>query len=289
VTAFTLSAGMPYTATVTVSYSGSRTLHYSFMGGGGYYTQLGSTNQFTFTPNESGGPYTDYVVVDDGCQPAWGTLAGIRTPPGDVSGATATAAKLSVALSWTNPSSANLDHVELSGSGFTTVSVAPPATTYTLTGLTGGQRYDITIKTVDDCGNRSTGVSVSATPTAFVTQAFTYTGAQQSFTVPAGVTSVSIDAYGAQGGNSGGLGGRATGALSVTPGQVLYVYVGGAGANGSGSGWHAGGFNGGGNGYSGGGGDQGGAGGGSGYVGGVTGGSMSSSVQSGDGEVVLTY
>ena len=76
------------------------------------------------------------------------------------------------------------------------------------------------------------------------TQTFTFTGGMQTFTVPAGVTSLTIETYGAAGGsgangnssaggNLGGAGGRgskAVGTLSVTPGQVLNIFVGGAGA-----------------------------------------------------------
>lgn len=62
------------------------------------------------------------------------------------------------------------------------------------------------------------------------TQTFNYTGSVQTFTVPVGVTSISIDARGAQGGGSfggaGGLGARMTGNFTVTPGQVLSVVVG---------------------------------------------------------------
>jgi hypothetical protein len=71
------------------------------------------------------------------------------------------------------------------------------------------------------------------------TQTFAFTGAMQTFTVPAGVTSVTIETWGAQGnGGNGGLGGYVKGDLTVTPGQVLNIYVGGQN-----------GFNGGGNGY----------------------------------------
>jgi len=63
---------------------------------------------------------------------------------------------------------------------------------------------------------------------------FSYTGAAQTFTVPCGVSSVTLSVWAAQGGNSGGgLGGYATGNLAVTPGEILYVYV---GQQGSGSG-----------------------------------------------------
>jgi hypothetical protein len=85
------------------------------------------------------------------------------------------------------------------------------------------------------------------------TKQFNFTGGQQSWTVPSGVSSIKIEAYGASGGNdgnSGGNGGYASGNLTVTAGQTLYFYVGGQGIGCvSGSG---GGFNGGGNaGYSG--------------------------------------
>ena len=86
------------------------------------------------------------------------------------------------------------------------------------------------------------------------TQTFGFTGDVQTFVVPAGVTSVNIEAWGAQGGfdggTAGGMGGYATGDLSVTPGETLYLYVGGQGTNGPGSGQNcglAGGWNGGGN------------------------------------------
>ena len=65
---------------------------------------------------------------------------------------------------------------------------------------------------------------------------FTYSGAVQSWTVPAGVASVVVHAIGAGGGGGrngtsayGGGGGYATGRLSVTPGQQFDVIVGGGG------------------------------------------------------------
>ncbi len=73
---------------------------------------------------------------------------------------------------------------------------------------------------------------------------FNFTGAVQTFTVPPGVTSVVIKTWGAQGGanwvNNTNFGGYAEGTVAVTPGQTLYVYVGGQPTT------TAGGFNGGG-------------------------------------------
>ncbi|MHB1571266.1 MAG: glycine-rich protein, partial [Solirubrobacteraceae bacterium] len=74
---------------------------------------------------------------------------------------------------------------------------------------------------------------------------FTSTGAEQCYTVPATVTSLSVTAVGAPGvtpssGGAGGNGATVTGTLSVSPGQTLYVEVGGLGST------NSGGFNGGG-------------------------------------------
>ena len=63
-----------------------------------------------------------------------------------------------------------------------------------------------------------------------------YTGSVGSFTVPTGVVALVVTAYGAQGGASagaGGLGGEATGTLSVTSGTTYYFGVGQYGASSS--------------------------------------------------------
>jgi hypothetical protein len=85
---------------------------------------------------------------------------------------------------------------------------------------------------------------------------FSFTGGAQTFAVPAGVTSIHVQATGAPGGSfaeSGGFGAVVTSDLSVIPGEVLYVVVGGPGVNVQGSDTigEAGGFNGGANGGSG--------------------------------------
>lgn len=80
---------------------------------------------------------------------------------------------------------------------------------------------------------------------------FSYTGASQTYTVPSGICSLIVDARGAAGGDAsalgafGGLGGEATATISVTPGEILQINVGGQGLSGSGTTGGAGGFNGG--------------------------------------------
>ena len=63
----------------------------------------------------------------------------------------------------------------------------------------------------------SVGFIAAATPAAAApeSQTFTFTGVPQTFTVPANVCQITVDTFGAQGGNGGappgvgGLGGRA--------------------------------------------------------------------------------
>jgi len=89
------------------------------------------------------------------------------------------------------------------------------------------------------------GALATTPPTESAT--FTPTGAEQTFTVPAGVTSVHVQAIGAAGhtgatnddpnetGAPGGVGADVTGVLPVTPGETLYVEVAGDGLGGGGA------------------------------------------------------
>ena len=70
---------------------------------------------------------------------------------------------------------------------------------------------------------------------------FTYTGADQTYVVPAGITTMTVTLWGAGGGSSispagggnqvGGAGACLTGTLLVTPGETLTIIVGQAGCN----------------------------------------------------------
>lgn len=117
---------------------------------------------------------------------------------------------------------------------------------------------DITVSnTTNTCGAAvnfaSPVVSVNC-PTQ--TRTFSYTGAPQAFTVPAGVTELQVELSGASGGWSAsydgsafccaGPGGHVEANIPVTPGQNLTITVGGAGQNGSATTGGAGGYNGGG-------------------------------------------
>lgn len=74
------------------------------------------------------------------------------------------------------------------------------------------------------------------------TVTFDYTGDNYVYAPPAGIRSMSFEVLGAQGGRSGGLGGRVTGTFSTVP-TSMSIYVGGAGKQGAST---TGGYNGGG-------------------------------------------
>jgi hypothetical protein len=91
------------------------------------------------------------------------------------------------------------------------------------------------------------GTLALAAPASATTRTFSFTGAAQTWTVPAGVTQAKFNLYGAQGAGivgdplfAAGLGGRARATIAVIPGTSIQVNVGGQGTN------DAGGFNGGG-------------------------------------------
>ncbi|MFH1228117.1 MAG: PEGA domain-containing protein [Planctomycetota bacterium] len=85
------------------------------------------------------------------------------------------------------------------------------------------------------------------------TATFNYTGSPETWTVPDGVYEINVDVRGAQGGagyygTAGGKGARVQTMCSVTPGETLYIYVGGQGIAGTvagggtgGTGWPGGG------------------------------------------------
>lgn len=83
-------------------------------------------------------------------------------------------------------------------------------------------------------------------PVHSTTVSFSYTGSMQQFVVPNLVTSITVNAWGAQGqfnqgGVAGGLGGFVTGDLAVNAGDLLFIFVGGGGTINSLGGWNGGG------------------------------------------------
>ncbi len=96
--------------------------------------------------------------------------------------------------------------------------------------------YTICVTATNACGTSASGPCLTVTTSsgggALPYQLFTYTGALQTFTVPAGITSLTITSYGAGGGtayNLPGLGAKLIGTFAVVPSEVLDIMVGGQG------------------------------------------------------------
>jgi len=114
--------------------------------------------------------------------------------------------------------------------------------------------YNTTINKINTWNGTSWDASLNAEeqPYQGPTVTLGYTGGVQTYVVPVGVNTITVDARGARGGNgstgAGGQGGRIKATIPVVPGETLNIYVGGAGFD-SGVNTGGGGFNGGGNGY----------------------------------------
>ncbi|MGE0636045.1 MAG: glycine-rich protein, partial [Bacteroidia bacterium] len=195
------------------------------------------------------------------------TVTSAPGTPGGISGATSvngnqtgvsysiSAVAGATSYNWTVPSGASIS----GGQGTTSITVN--------FGTTSG---NICVTASNSCGTSAAScVAITINCYNAGSQTFSYTGGVQSWTVPCGVTSISVDARGAggnigvgtwanYGNNNPAPGARVQTTISVTPGQLLYFYVGGQPSPGP-----TGGFNGGGTGGTGyGGGNDGGGGGG---------------------------
>jgi alpha-tubulin suppressor-like RCC1 family protein len=164
-----------------------------------------------------------------------------------------------IALSWldnsSNKTGFKIERSPITNTNYTEIAtVAANITSYLDTRLTPLTTYYYHVCAFNAAfGDSPYSNEIYAIPaTAVLT--FDYTGSVQTWVVPADVTLIQVDVKGAQGGSGGGVGGlgaRVQTTLSVTPGNTLYIYVGGAGGS-------YGGYNGGGNGGVGGGGPRGG-------------------------------
>jgi len=130
-----------------------------------------------------------------------------------------------------------------------TGSIAAPARGLTI--------YNTTTNALNVWNGTSWGEAITSTTQSQTgpTITFTYKGVAQTYTVPAGVYSLTVDAQGARGGsnynkNPGGAGGRVVTTLAVTPNETLTIYVGGQGGIAPSPGSGGAGYNGGGQGNS---------------------------------------
>lgn len=108
---------------------------------------------------------------------------------------------------------------------------------------TGDYVVSLTVTDTNGCSSSSidTVTVSSCIPTG--TYTFNYTGAPQFLVAPSACGPLTFQCWGASGGNSttaggpciGGDGGYATGEMTVTPGDTIWIYVGQQGSNSSGN------------------------------------------------------
>jgi len=241
--------GMTYTFDTNASGTGTHTITYTFTDGNGCTTSA-----------------SDMVTVEDNDPP-------VITCPADITvdndpGQCGAIVNFAATATDNCPSTVTITYSQDPGTEFAVGTTVVTATATDGGGNTSTCTFNITVNDAEDptitcpvditqstdpgvCGaviNYTAPVAADNCGGLIVTETFNFTGASQTFIVPTGVTSVSIDAFGAAGQDmiiedfdpsTGGLGGQASGELAVTPGDVLTIFVGGAGTDG------VGGFNGG--------------------------------------------
>ena len=130
---------------------------------------------------------------------------------------------------WTVPGGMTI----ISGQGSPSITVNYSGTISGLIGLTASNSCLSQSSTTSLVVNVANSITFNAVGT-------TMNGYIQTFTIPAGVTSIDIEAWGSQGGNvpgyPGGKGARMKGTFPVTPGQILKILVGQQGTGNSNSG-----------------------------------------------------
>jgi len=123
----------------------------------------------------------------------------------------------------------------MSGSWTNGTSVPVPAPS------SGTASHTIYFYSTDNAGNTEApkSVTVQVRPGVSPGATISATGEQLLFTVPAGVTALTVDLYGGMGGGSTGYGARLRANVAVTPGQTLALKV-GRRATGATGGWGGG-------------------------------------------------
>jgi hypothetical protein len=131
------------------------------------------TQAATITGLTAGTSYTVSVVAEDASGNAASAVSVSATPtddeaPGEVGSLAHTAGNGQVTLTWQDPADADLAAVRLSwqpdDGEAQPKEVLPGTETATITGLDSGTIYLVTVRTVDDSGNVSDGISIHAKP-----------------------------------------------------------------------------------------------------------------------------
>lgn len=197
-----------------------------------------STQKNPVIPNagtSEAGTYYVYVTVGSCTSATSSTNAVVNQTPSSAFTFSPTIASINSNVTFVPAVSGASYSWTFSGGTPSTSTAQNPTVQWAATGT-----YAISLQvTQNGCSSTLTSSSITVDLVSHGSQTFVYTGTQQSWTVPGGVSSISIVANGGQGGQDGNNppwpgspGGRAQGTLAVSPGQSIYIYVGASGDNG---------------------------------------------------------
>jgi len=192
-----------------------------------------TTTNFSVTasdPAANGNERAFSITVNDNQAPVWSTAAGSIGSIYDLSRST-----FSVTVVATDPDADTITYSVVSGALPTGMSLA--SATGVINGTANAETvdttYTFTIRASD--GSLNTDRVFTLTVKAPVVSTYSATGSVQTFTVPAGVTTVKGEVWGSGGGTSGGGCGYANGTFTVAPTDVLNITVAGAVSGGTGA------------------------------------------------------
>ena len=182
--------------------------------------------------------------------------SGVPSAPGTPGGAATITASSTGNVYSITPVSGATSYTWTVPAGIGTISAGSGTNSITITANTvGGGPYNMTVTASNACGTSVASGALAVTVTGGVshgTLGFNYTGSNQTWTVPTGITSVTVQCWGAGGGgtgddnsNGGGLcdpytpayanggpGGYIAGILTLTSGWVMTIVVGEGGKEG---------------------------------------------------------
>lgn len=216
---------------LTLNLTGSSgTVQWEYSSNGSSWSPIAGQTSATLVTKPSGPGWYRALVTDGTCDPLYsdttevlfstlqanaGADLGFCAAPVTIGGP-ATGGTAPYTYQW-SPSAG------LSNPNIANPQASPSATT----------AYVLTVTDATGCSDMDTVVVSFGSGGGGGTQTFLPTGGLQTFTVPACVTSITIAAYGAQGGivtqssvGGGGLGAIMIGTFAVSPGQVLNVIAG---------------------------------------------------------------
>ncbi|MEI6765668.1 MAG: PKD domain-containing protein [Bacteroidota bacterium] len=182
---------------------------------------------------QASGIYTVYSVQNCNSQPATTTVS-VSSGPASTFTANPLIPIVGQACVFSPTlTGANYNWTFQSGSPATSTNQNPSVTW----AASGTYNLSLTVTQNGCSSTTNSSISISSCYNHSQSQTFSYTGAAQTWTVPSGVCSITIDAYGAQGGNGigGGVGGKGayiSGTFTVTAGDNITLTVGGKGSNG---------------------------------------------------------